>query len=457
MPQCFEMMPQAAFRIPPCRFEARGGFFAPLADMVLTLTAPQVPLTALRLLESVLPSGTVRRIETAPALTLTWMRPEATLPFPKLETSAGPEAFAFTITPEGIAACAASAEGLFRLCAWLYRELSRGALPCGCGMDAPDKPIRGVMLDVSRNRIYSVQTLCNIIDLMALVGLNQLELYFENTFAYRDHATVWAHTSPYTPEDITVIAAYASARFVRLVPNQNTLGHFERWLKHPAYLQYAELPEGGARTPWGSIQQHPTGLYAADRKTRDFVKGLLTELLPCFPMADRVNLGGDEVFDLGQGRSATSDKAGLYLSYMREMADVAQRFGKQPELWADMLLRHPEMIPLAKTVLPEAIWVVWGYEATDPLEAYVARLQAAGLRVMVAPGTSSWRSFCGRTANMLANITAAAATPAEGLLLTDWGDAGHWQPFVVSLPAILFAAAKAWRMTAAPDLADWID
>ncbi|MBR4317995.1 MAG: hypothetical protein IKT85_04540, partial [Kiritimatiellae bacterium] len=231
----------------------------------------------------------------------------------------------------------------------------------------------------------------------------------------------------------------------------------ERWLKHPDYLRYAELPQGGARTPWGSIQAHPTGLFAADEATRTLVKGLLDELLPCFPKATRVNLGGDEVFDLGQGRSNTTDKAGLYLGYMREMAAVAKRHGKQPELWADMLLRHPEMIPHAKAMLPEAMWVVWGYEASDPLVAQVARLRQEGLRVRVAPGTSSWRSFCGRTSNMVANIRAAAAAEAEGLLLTDWGDAGHWQPLAVALPALVLAAALAWRRTAEPDVAAWVD
>jgi hypothetical protein len=122
-----------------------------------------------------------------------------------------------------------------------------------------------------------------------------------------------------------------------------------------------------------------------------------------------------------------------------------------------MLLRHAEMIPLAKQILPEVIWVVWGYEATDPIAANVARLQAEGLRVMVSPGTSSWRSFCGRTDNMIANVTAATATSAEGVLLTDWGDAGHWQPLVVSLPAMVLTAATAWRSGAQPDVASWVD
>ncbi|MBR4946491.1 MAG: family 20 glycosylhydrolase, partial [Kiritimatiellae bacterium] len=425
--------------------------------MQLTLTAPAVQPMALSLLESVLPQGTQRQMRTGADYVLQWGEGVTEGALPALPTHPSAEAFSFVVMPTQVAIRAASEEGLFRSCAWLRRALTEGRLACGVGEDGPDLAVRGVMLDVSRNRVYCVKTLCEVVDWMAQLGLNQLELYFENVFAYRDHAAVWAQTSPYTPADLAALEAYCAARFVHLVPNQNTLGHFERWLKHPDYLRYAELPQGGARTPWGSIQAHPTGLFAADEATRTFVKGLLEELLPCFPKATRVNLGGDEVFDLGQGRSNTTDKAGLYLGYMREMAAVAKRHGKQPELWADMLLRHPEMIPHAKAMLPEAMWVVWGYEASDPLVAQVARLRQEGLRVMVAPGTSSWRSFCGRTTNMVANIRAAAAAEAEGLLLTDWGDAGHWQPLSVTLPALVLAAALAWRRTAEPDVAAWVD
>ena len=445
------------FLIPPRRFDAHGGFFSLSPHAVLTLTAPEPLPHALRLAESLVPQGGVRQCCTGPNYTLTFGAPEALLEVPEIVSEASPEAYAFTITTLGVAARATSAEGLFRCCAFLKRELARGQLPCGCGEDAPQKAVRGVMLDVSRNRTYSLKTLFGVVDQLVLLGMNRLELYFENVFAYREHTAVWGKTSPYTPADIAALDAYCAARFVQLVPNQNTLGHFERWLKHPDYLRYAELPQGGARTPWGSIQAHPTGLFAADRATRDFVKGLLNELLPCFPHATTVNLGGDEVFDLGQGRSQCEDKAALYLGYMREMAEVALHHGKRPELWADMLIRHPEILPEVKRILPEARWLVWGYEASDPIVANAERLQAEGLEVIVCPGTSSWRSFCGRTSNMLANIRAAASVASSGILLTDWGDAGHWQPLTISLPALAFAGALAWNPTVEPDVAALTD
>lgn len=451
------MTASSPFLIPPRRFEAHGGFLSLPPHAHLTLTAPEPLPHALRLVEALVPHEGTRQCCIGEAYTLTIGLPEAVPPLPTFTDEASPEAYAFVITSDGISARANSAEGLFRCCAFLSREYGAQPLPCGIGFDAPTMSVRGMMLDVSRNRTYRLETLFSIVDAMVLVGMNRLELYFENVFAYRDHPAAWAQTSPYTPADIAALEAYCAARFVRLVPNQNTLGHFERWLKLPDYRQYAELPQGGARTPWGSIQQHPTGLFAADPATRAFVKGLLAELLPCFPRATVANLGGDEVFDLGQGRSQTEDKAALYLGYMREMAEVAAQYGKRPALWADMLIRHSEMIPEAKRFLPTAQWLVWGYEASDPIAANVARLQAAGLETIACPGTSSWRSFCGRTTNMLANIRAAAQSAASGLLLTDWGDAGHWQPLTISFPAMATAGALAWSPDSHPDTAALTD
>lgn len=296
------------------------------------------------------------------------------------------------------------------------------------------------MLDVSRNRLWSVETLKHVVVHMATLHYNRLELYFENVFAYSRHPTAWAQTSPYSPDDLRELDAFCAEHAIELVPNQNTLGHFERWfLADPSYLKFAELPEGGARTPWGSIQTTPTGLCTSAPETIAFVCGLLDELLPCFPHAKNVNLGGDEVFDLGLGRSkGKGTPAELYIRYLAVLAKVAERHGKRPNFWADMLLRHPEAIPLAKEQLPNALWMLWGYEANDPLPQGAEKLKAAGLDFIVAPGTSSWRSFCGRTTNMIGNVTSALAIEgAQGQLLTDWGDAGHWQGLVFLYPALV--------------------
>jgi len=88
---------------------------------------------------------------------------------------------------------------------------------------------------------------------------------------------------------------------VDLVPNQNSFGHMERWLKHPRYLPLAEAPDG-AETPWGFRWQGPFSLCPTDPAAIDLLRDLYGQLLPNFT-SKLFNAGLDETFDVGQGRS----------------------------------------------------------------------------------------------------------------------------------------------------------
>ena len=114
----------------------------------------------------------------------------------------------------------------------LRRQFPSG-LPCLEIRDYPDFPVRGVMLDVSRDKVPTMATLYRLIDMLAEWKINHLQLYIEHTFAYRGHEEVWRDASPLTPQEIRDLDHYCRERFIELVPNQNSFGHMERWLKHP--------------------------------------------------------------------------------------------------------------------------------------------------------------------------------------------------------------------------------
>ena len=103
-------------------------------------------------------------------------------------------------------------------------------LPVGVIRDHPDLPVRAVMLDVSRDKVPTMATLRDLIDRLASWKVNQVQLYSEHTFAYRNHPDVHAAASPFTPDEIRELDAFCRARHIELVPNQNCLGHMNRWL-----------------------------------------------------------------------------------------------------------------------------------------------------------------------------------------------------------------------------------
>src|SRR5687768_18354531 len=49
---------------------------------------------------------------------------------------------------------------------------------------------------------------------------------------------------PYTTLFRSRLDGFCRDRFVELTPNQNCLGHFERWLKHERYRPLAIRPDG---------------------------------------------------------------------------------------------------------------------------------------------------------------------------------------------------------------------
>ena len=130
-----------------------------------------------------------------------------------------------------------------------YKE---GSLPCCTIEDEPLFLNRAVMLDVSRNRVYKMEYLKQMIRRLVLLKYNQIQLYTEHTFAYEGHEEVWQEASPFTPSQIREIDQFCQDRGVELVPNQNSFGHMERWLMHEKYKDLAEAPEGFTDS-WGCL------------------------------------------------------------------------------------------------------------------------------------------------------------------------------------------------------------
>jgi hypothetical protein len=368
--------------------------------------------------------------------------------------AAPPQGYRLSVTPATITAAAPDAAGL-RYAAMTLRQLARldhGILPACHIEDHPDFPVRGVMLDISRDKVPSLATLFALVEQFAEWKINHLQLYTEHTFAYRNHAAVWQDASPLTADDVRSLDAYCRAHGIDLVPNQNSFGHMERWLRLPPYNDLAECPRGGAPIPWGGTTAGPVGLNPGDPRSLELLAELYAELLPNFS-SGLFNVGCDETFDLGHGRSkelvARLGRGRVYLDFLRRIHTLVRAHGRTMLFWGDSILHHPELV---SELPPACIALEWGYEASHPFAEHGAQFAAAGIPFHVCPGTSAWNSLAGRTTNMRANLLAAAEHGlrhgACGYLNTDWGDGGHWQTLPVSLPGFLLGASLAWCRTA---------
>ncbi len=360
-----------------------------------------------------------------------------------------PQGYELAIDGSGVHIVASAPAGIFYGVQTLRQILMQtGAdLPGLLISDWPDFPNRGVLLDISRDRVPTMETLYDLIDLLASLKINQFQLYTEHAFAYRNHAIVWEKASPMTGEEILSLDAYCRDRFIELVPNQNTFGHMTRWLIHEPYAHLAEAPEGWT-APWGQRYDEPFTLTPTDESLA-LVRELLDELLPHFS-SRQVNVNADETFDLGQGvskeRVAQEGVGRVYLDFLMKIYREVKARERTMQFWGDIIVQHPDLAP----ELPrDAIALEWGYEANHPFDAHGAIFASSGVPFYVCPGTSSWRTLAGRTDNAIANLRNAAENGlkhgAVGYLNTDWGDEGHWQPLPVSYLGFLMGAVEAWN------------
>ncbi len=372
------------------------------------------------------------------------------------------QGYRIQIKPDGVVLLAADPAGmqygLLTLTQLVYE--CGDELPCGVIEDHPDFAVRGLMLDISRDRVPTMETVFDIVDLLASLKINHFELYTEHTFAYTAHREVWAAASPMTGDQILELDAYCRDRGVELTPNQNGFGHMERWVIHPRYSKLAEAyGHGEIVRPNFRHSTFGSTLCPLDPGSEELVAGLYEELLGHFT-SRRFNIGGDEPWELGKGRSKDEcEKRGqvdVYTDFLLKLIGHARRLGKTPMYWGDIVMHYPEQLDrLPRT---DAIALEWGYGHDHDFDGHGAKYAAAGVPFWVCPGTNSWLSIVGRTENGTLNMANAAANGlkhgASGYLNTDWGDAGHHQPPSVSFGQYAVGAAASWCIKANPE-PDW--
>lgn len=307
----------------------------------------------------------------------------------------------------------------------------------------------GYELDITREKVPTTETLHLIVDIVSGLGYAQLQLYFKDNFAYPGHDCVWRNRAHLTPDEVKDLDRYCAAKGLELVPYQSSFGHLEPWFAHTNYLRYAEAPNGVHMTEPFRRDAGPTGLCATSPDSIRFVDSLYDVLLPCF-RSRFVNAGCDEVWDLYDKNcrsAAVIAEKGLgqvYLDFLLQIRSSIARRGKTMMFWSDIIRTYPQLL---EKLPRDMVSMDWNYEDDGSFVRTTADLKKASCRYFVCPGTSSWCSFWGRHANMKGNVkgawTEGRRNGAEGLLLTDWGDRGYPQPWIVSLPALVYTAALA--------------
>lgn len=120
----------------------------------------------------------------------------------------------------------------------------------------------------------------------------------------------------------------------------------------------------------------------------------------------------------------------VHLDFVLKLRQLADDHGKRLNLWGDLVLQHPEVIPDPPK---DVVMLNWEYSGDpDYAESRIRKSAAfaeAGLDWIACPGTNGWVRHTPSLSRMMSDIRMFGSEGlrhgAIGLLVTDWGDAGH--------------------------------
>ena len=327
-------------------------------------------------------------------------------------------------------------------------------LPCLKVEDKPQLANRGFYHDATRGRIQTVESYKKLVDKLSYYKINQLQLYVEHSYLFRDFSEVWRDDTPLTAEDIMEIDGYCKNYGIELIPSLASFGHLDKVLKTKSFAHLCELENSDKdRFRFYDRMAHHT-INMSDPASWDFIEKMLLEFIPLFT-SRQFNLCGDETFDLGKGRSkAMADEIGtqrMYVNFVKKICDCLTAQGLRPMFWGDIIVGSPELLH----ELPESIvCLTWGYGEQEG-EHSAKTMDSVGAVQYLCPGVHGWRHIMNRLPSAYANVTVmckyAKKFNALGLLNTDWGDYGHVAHQDFSIPGMIYGAAGSWSQELLPE------
>ena len=323
-----------------------------------------------------------------------------------------------------------------------------------CEESTPFKTL-GIMLDVSRNMVMTVDHLKMWFRRLALSGYNMIMLYTEDTYELPDEPFFGHLRGAYTLEEIRELDEYAKRLGIELVGCIQTLGHLEQIIKW-----------GGA---YDKVRDTASVLLVDEPKTYALIEKMIAFWSEALG-SRRIHIGMDETHDLGRGRFL--DKFGyesgfeLFNRHLGKVNELCKKAGLAPMIWSDMYFRlsnadqnyydleHPIPDSVRKKIPQNVQLVYWDYYHEDAAmyEAMIKRHRDIGFEPVMGSGiwtwTRLWYDHAKTEKTAVPCIQACRKQKVSELFFTMWGDNGAYCNYDSSLAGIIYCADLAYGVPA---------
>lgn len=308
-----------------------------------------------------------------------------------------------------------------------------------------------VFVECSSGRLPSIAHLKDFATVISKMGYNAIYLGTSDTLVLKDEPYFGYLRGGYTTEEIKELDAYCKAVGVELCPATQTLAKFHYLGKYEAYSGYYDT---------GNI------LMVGEEK----VYALLDKMFAFFAesyTSRTINIGMDEAFALGTGaylsKYGYEARSSIMTKHLKRVAEIAQKYGFQCEMWSDMFIRIAnggadatydlnDKVDYSKIgiEIPDNITIVYWDYVTNNLEKCDGNIKK---HLSITPRVS----FCGavwefmgfapdnRFSISIADnaIQACQANQIEHFQIALWMDTGGECSFWSILPSLFYYAEKA--------------
>jgi len=280
--------------------------------------------------------------------------------------------------------------------------------------DWPNMELRGISDDISRGQVSNLQNFKRIIYFISRYKMNVFMPYLEDMLQLKSYPSIGKNRGALSNKEVKEIVAYASERYVEVIPIFQTLGHFENILTSREFVDYAEFP--GAAS-----------LAVTEAKTYVFLENMLKEVFALFP-SEYINIGADESYDVGYGKSKTLTKkvgsAKVHTEHYKKIFQFCKANNKKVLMYGDVILNHTDILNL---IPKDVIIVDWHYGAT---KKYISTdiFKNAGFEFIVSPSVWNFRTTFPTYQIALPNIKTiihdGLLNGSKGMINSNWGDYG---------------------------------
>ncbi|CAH1058091.1 beta-N-acetylhexosaminidase [Paenibacillus pseudetheri] len=316
----------------------------------------------------------------------------------------------------------------------------------------------GPMFDLSRNGVLTVESFKFMLRKMALMGLNSVMLYLEDTYEIEGEPYFGYMRGRYSAAELKEIDDYADQFGIEAFPSIQTLAHLEEFLKWEPVKEYKDTK--GA-------------LLVGAEKTDRLVENMIVSISAPF-RSRKIHIGMDEAEELGRGkfldRNGHMSRFDIMTGHLERVLAVTRRLGLKAMMWSDMFLKlasengedyygHETQIPqeMSNRIPKDVDMVYWDYNHVEEkdYETLIAKHRPLGNNLIFAGAVWVFNTF-GVNYGLSLPATDAALTVCkkEGIrevYATMWGDDGMESNPYIALLGLQFYAEHAYSTSTPTD------